>query len=61
MTRRSLCGERMVGTTTLWHMQIEIANSVRDNFRTAVRSSCNGAGKTFISAAIVAWFSYVAS
>ena len=47
--------ENVVGTTTLWHKQIEIANSVRDNFRTAVRS-CNGAGKTFISAAIVAWF-----
>ena len=47
--------ENVVGTTTLWHKQIEIANSVRDNFRTAVRS-CNGAGKTFISASIVAWF-----
>lgn len=47
--------ENVVGQTTLWEKQKEIAYSVRDNFRTAVRS-CNGAGKTFISASVVAWF-----
>lgn len=47
--------EKVVGMTTLWDKQMEIAYSVRDNFRTTVRS-CNGAGKTFITANIVAWF-----
>lgn len=40
---------------TIWQKQIEIVESVRDNQRTTVRS-CNGAGKSFISANIVAWF-----
>lgn len=39
----------------VWSKQIEIMESVRDNPRTTVRS-CNGAGKTFVSANIVAWF-----
>lgn len=47
--------EKVVGQTTLWDKQREIAYSVRDNFRTAVRS-CNGAGKTCVSANVVAWF-----
>lgn len=40
---------------TIWERQRTIVESVRDNQRTAVRS-CNGAGKSFISANIVAWF-----
>lgn len=39
----------------LWSKQIEIAESVRDNERTAVRS-CSAAGKTAVSACIVLWF-----
>lgn len=39
----------------IWSKQVEIMNSVRDNTFTTVRS-CNGAGKSFISAHVVAWF-----
>jgi len=39
----------------LWSKQKQIMESVRDNPRTAVRS-CNGAGKSFVSANIVAQF-----
>lgn len=42
---------------TLWSKQREIAASVRDNGRTAVRS-CHGAGKTFTAARIALWFLY---
>jgi len=38
----------------LWSKQQEIVRSVRDNKFTAVRS-CNGAGKSFVSASVVAW------
>lgn len=38
-------------------MQTEIACSVRDNERTAIKSG-NGTGKTYISAGIVLWFLY---
>lgn len=47
--------ESIVAMTSLWSKQKEIIRSVRDNFRTVVRS-CNGAGKTFITANAVAWF-----
>ena len=40
---------------TLWSKQREIIESVRDNEMTTVRS-CNGAGKSFVSANVVAWF-----
>jgi len=40
---------------TIWAKQRDIVESVRDNQRTTVRS-CNGAGKSFISSNIVAWF-----
>jgi len=40
---------------TLWQKQVEIIESVRDNFRTYVRS-CHGAGKTFTAADVVLWF-----
>lgn len=46
--------KEVVGNT-LWSKQKEIIESVRDNTRTTVRS-CNGAGKSFVSANIVAWF-----
>jgi hypothetical protein len=39
----------------LWEKQIEIAESVRDHRRTAVKS-CHGSGKSFLSARIVLWF-----
>lgn len=39
----------------LWQKQREIADSVRDNKRTSVRS-CHGAGKTFDAAMLVLWF-----
>lgn len=39
----------------LWSKQREIAESVRDNPRTAVRS-CSAGGKTAVSALIVLWF-----
>jgi len=39
----------------LWSKQREIAYSVRDNLRTAVRSS-NGVGKTHISSIVAAWW-----
>ena len=38
----------------LWSKQRDILHSVRDNKFTAVRS-CNGAGKSFVSASAVAW------
>jgi hypothetical protein len=47
--------ENVVGMTTLWEKQREIMHSVRDNARTAVRSS-NGVGKTFTTANTVTWF-----
>jgi hypothetical protein len=40
-----------------WSKQIDIMNSVRDYEKTAVRS-CNGIGKTHVSALIVLWFLY---
>ena len=39
----------------LWSKQQEIIESVRDNYRTYVRS-CHGAGKTFDAASTVLWF-----
>lgn len=39
----------------LWEKQIEIAASVRDHRRTAVKS-CHGSGKSYLSARIVLWF-----
>jgi phage terminase large subunit len=39
----------------LWEKQIEIAESVRDHRRTAVKS-CHGSGKSYLSARIVIWF-----
>lgn len=45
----------VVAMSELWGKQKEIMYSVRDNPRTCVRS-CNGAGKTFVSANVVAWF-----
>ena len=39
----------------LWSKQQEVAYSVRDNRRTAVRS-CNNAGKTAVAGVIGAWF-----
>lgn len=47
--------ENVVGMTKLWEKQREIMYSVRDHKMTAVRS-CNGAGKTFTTANLVAWF-----
>lgn len=47
--------ENIIGMTELWEKQAEIMRSVRDNSRTVVRS-CNGAGKTFTTANVVAWF-----
>lgn len=47
--------DNVIGMTNLWEKQREIALSVRDNPRTAVRS-CNGAGKTFTTANVVTWF-----
>lgn len=41
----------------LWSKQVEIAESVRDNPRTAVRS-CHGAGKSYVAARIALWFLY---
>lgn len=48
--------ENILGET-LWHKQREIAFSVRDNKRTAVRS-CHGAGKSFLAARIVLWWEF---
>lgn len=42
---------------TLWSVQAEILQSVRDNMRTAVRS-CHGIGKTFTAAMCILWFLY---
>jgi len=42
---------------TLWHKQVEIGNSVRDNPRTAV-SACYASGKTFTAACLVLWWLY---
>lgn len=39
----------------LWEKQEDIALSVRDNRRTAVKS-CHGSGKSFLGARIVLWF-----
>lgn len=39
----------------LWEKQVEIAESVRDHRRTAVKS-CHGSGKSFLAARIVLWF-----
>jgi len=39
----------------LWQKQIEIAESVRDHRRTAVKS-CHGSGKSYLAARIVIWF-----
>lgn len=39
----------------LWSMQKDIARSVRDNRRTAVKA-CHGPGKTMVAATIVHWF-----
>jgi phage terminase large subunit len=39
----------------LWEKQIEVAESVRDHRRTAVKS-CHGAGKSYLAARIVIWF-----
>ena len=39
----------------LWEKQVEIAESVRDHRRTAVKS-CHGSGKSYLSARIVLWF-----
>jgi|TARA_Y100000310_G_scaffold345190_1_gene462519 hypothetical protein len=39
----------------LWQKQVEIIESVRDNYRTFVRS-CHGAGKTFTAADVALWF-----
>lgn len=39
----------------LWEKQAEIAESVRDHRRTAVKS-CHGSGKSFLAARIVLWF-----
>jgi phage terminase large subunit len=39
----------------LWEKQIEIAESVRDHRRTAVKS-CHGSGKSYLAARIVIWF-----
>lgn len=39
----------------LWSKQREIAYSIRDNVRTAVRSS-NGSGKTMVSSCLAAWW-----
>jgi phage terminase large subunit len=39
----------------LWEKQAQIAESVRDNPSTAIRS-CHGPGKSFISARIALWF-----
>lgn len=39
----------------LWQKQIEIAESVRDHRRTAVKS-CHASGKSFLAARIVIWF-----
>ncbi len=38
-----------------WDRQVKIAESVRDNDRTSVRS-CHGAGKTFTASGLVLWF-----
>ena len=40
---------------SLWGKQIDIAESVRKNKRTTVRS-CNGAGKSFTAADIILWY-----
>lgn len=39
----------------LWEKQAEIARSVRDHRRTAVKS-CHGSGKSYLAARIVIWF-----
>lgn len=39
----------------LWAKQVEVAESVRDHRRTAVKS-CHGAGKSYLAARIVIWF-----
>ncbi|MHB9857622.1 terminase large subunit domain-containing protein [Streptomyces sp. YIM S03343] len=39
----------------LWSKQVEIAESVRDNRQTAVKS-CHGVGKSFLAAQLVAWW-----
>jgi phage terminase large subunit len=39
----------------LWEKQIEVAESVRDHRRTAVKS-CHAGGKSFLAARIVLWF-----
>jgi hypothetical protein len=40
-----------------WQKQLDIAESVRDNPRTTVRS-CNGIGKSFTAGNLVLWFLY---
>lgn len=47
--------ENVIGMTQLWEKQKDILHSIRDNSRTAVRSS-NGVGKTFTTANAVTWF-----
>lgn len=49
-----LWAEEVVGAN-LWTKQKEIAYSVRDNQRTAVRAA-NGVGKSFCASMIAAWF-----
>ncbi len=39
----------------LWEKQVEVAESVRDHRRTAVKS-CHASGKSFLGARIVIWF-----
>lgn len=46
--------DKILGVT-LWSKQKEIAESVRDNSRTAIRS-CSAAGKTAVAACVVLWF-----
>ncbi len=46
--------ENVVGNR-IWSKQKEIMESVRDNTFTTVKS-CNGSGKSFISAHVVSWF-----
>ena len=40
---------------SLWEKQLEIADSVRNNYKTSARS-CHGSGKTFSAARIALWF-----
>lgn len=41
----------------LWSVQVQIAESVRDNHRTSV-CACYASGKTYLSAALVLWWLY---